>query len=96
VVLEGGPVSYERGTPVAQAAPTANKQRSGTRIRPSWRDFAVPATATQSTSAEIHSEFELQGYLAHKKAPPPRTLQGGSAHGHTVGGLSLARAPWPS
>ena len=37
---------------------------------------------------EIRGAFDLQWYLADKKAPAPRTLQGASAQGPNVGGLS--------
>ena len=51
VVLGGGAVSYERGTPVAGNPPAES------RCLPNWR-------------------AQIQGYLAHKKTPPPRTVIG--------------------
>jgi len=45
VVLEGGAVSYVRGTPVP----------------------ALP----ESSWARLKIQFDVQGYLAHKKTPTP-------------------------
>ena len=41
--------------------------------------------------------FRVQGYLAHKKLPPPRTLQQAYAKGHIVilGGWTLFRGEIP-
>ena len=59
VVLGGGVVSYERGTPVAIEA-----DRDRRRV--------VTARAARLVCSLVTAS---QGYLAHKKQRPPRTLQ---------------------
>ena len=63
VVLRGEAVSYERGTPVIlnSSLALASVSMSGTL-------HLKPQTLNREPEA-------YQGYLAHKKQTPPRTLQ---------------------
>ena len=85
VVLGVGAVSYERGTPAVGALTTHGKiYRVAPRILYSLITFHITcftpsyATATLPHHGNTRLPFlasSLQGYLAHKKLSPPRTLQ---------------------
>ena len=105
VVLGGGAVSYERGTPVTargglgldqvltkiedvikrvtrEAGPRRVHLSRGGLIRPEaglsesgGGSRQEGSTRVLSGSRRICPEAGMQGYLAHKKTPPHRTLQ---------------------
>jgi len=55
----GGGVSYERGTPVVLEQVIA----------------IAPSGVLRLGANALHGQAAVQGYLADKKQPPPRTLQ---------------------
>ena len=61
VVLGGGAVSYGRGTPVGSFMQKANVKEALAKVD-CWVAVS-PGVCNQ--------EVRLQGYLAHKKQPPP-------------------------
>ena len=66
VVLGGGALTYERGTPVKEL-----RKRQGKRSY-LWHRFKTKRTADHSM---VRREQRVQGYLADKKLPPPTILQ---------------------
>jgi hypothetical protein len=70
VVIGGGAVSYERGTPVLGLLETKDTHRP-------WGDPMLLAIVLLQDPTALRVPFVVQGYLAHKKTPtPPRTLLG--------------------
>ena len=85
VVLGGGAVSYERGTPVHSAGGSrdglvAREMRGGVE-RPSWRigfrssDPDVSFDYVNVQNRDWRENGPMQGNLAHKKSPHPSTIQ---------------------
>ena len=66
MVLGGGAFSYERGTPVSLYVTSVS---SGQYPLGGQQPLALPHMVKGQRTGEV------QGYLAHKEANPPRTLQ---------------------
>ena len=69
VVLGGGAVSYEHGTPVLK------RHKGAARTRPESPPSQAPPRMVLCQVTSIRAVEDAQGYLAHKKQPLTRTLQ---------------------
>ena len=72
VVLVGGAVSHERGTPVRQLGPESGL---GVQVKVLKTLKVVPSSLDSGPVIEAPRVGSVQGYLAYKKQRFPRTLQ---------------------
>jgi hypothetical protein len=75
-VLGGAAISYERGTPVYH---NGIPQVASRLTSPTVGPYDLPGTSLGSnvnlSPLEKYITTEVQGHLAHKRTPLPRTLQ---------------------